>query len=96
VAQGVALSSGRVCKRFWLHDRKDKRKYFFVLLDKIRGQTRFKENTATIPRQRHQKCLFVFLNAYRKNPQAHIITVATFHPKVFRVSYFPQGMEVFF
>jgi hypothetical protein len=32
--------------------------------------------------------LFVFLNAYRNNPQAHGITVVAFHLKVFKVSYF--------
>jgi hypothetical protein len=32
--------------------------------------------------------LLVFLNVYRSNPQVHGITVVTFHPKVFRVSYF--------
>jgi hypothetical protein len=35
-----------------------------------------------------------FLNVCRNNPQAHGITIVAFHPKVFRVSYFPQGMEV--
>jgi hypothetical protein len=44
---------------------------------------------ATVPRQRHQKCLFVFLNAYRNNPQAHGSTVVALHPEVFGVSYFP-------
>jgi hypothetical protein len=34
--------------------------------------------------------LLVFLNAYRKNPQAHEITIVTFHPEVFRVSYFHE------
>ena len=33
--------------------------------------------------------LLVFLNTYRNNLQAHGITVVAFHPKVFRVSYFP-------
>ena len=41
-----------------------------------------------VPQQRRQKCLLVFLNAYRNNPQAHGITVVVFHLKVFRVSYF--------
>jgi transcription initiation factor IIF auxiliary subunit len=45
---------------------------------------------ATIPRQQRQKCLLVFLNAYRNNPQVHEITVVAFHPEVFRVSYFHQ------
>ena len=40
--------------------------------------------------------LLVFLNANRNNPQVHRITVVAFHPKVFRVSYFPQGTEVLF
>ena len=41
-----------------------------------------------VPQQRRQKCLLVFLNAYRNNPQAHGITVVAFHLEVFRVSYF--------
>jgi len=48
---------------------------------------------ATVPRQRREKCLLVFLNANRNDPQAHGITVVAFHPEVFRVSYFPQGTE---
>jgi hypothetical protein len=39
--------------------------------------------------------VLVFLNANRKNPQAHRITIVAFHPKVFRVSYVPQGTDVF-
>ena len=34
--------------------------------------------------------LLVFLNVYRKDPQAY-----DFHPEVIRVLYFPQGTEVF-
>ena len=49
---------------------------------------------ATVLRQRHQKCLLVFLNANRNNLQAHGITIVAFHPKVFRVSYFPQRTVV--
>jgi hypothetical protein len=37
--------------------------------------------------------VLVFLNAYRNNLQAHEITVVAFNPKVFRVSYFSQGIE---
>ena len=44
--------------------------------------------TTIVPRQWRQKCLLVFLNAYRNNPQAHGITIVAFHLKVFRVSYF--------
>ena len=44
---------------------------------------------ATVARQRHQKFLLVFLNAYRNNPQAHKITAVAFNLEVFRVSYFP-------
>jgi len=40
--------------------------------------------------------LLVFLNAKRKNPQAHGITVVAFHPEVFRVLYFPHGTGVLF
>ena len=39
--------------------------------------------------------MLVFPNAYRNNPQAHGITVVALHLEVFRVSYFPQGTEVF-
>ena len=46
--------------------------------------------TTTVPRQQRQKCLLVFLNAYRNNPQAHGITIVAFHLKVFRVSYFHE------
>jgi hypothetical protein len=42
------------------------------------------------------ECLLVFLNSNRNGPQAHGITIVTFHPEVFRVSYFPQGTEVNF
>ena len=38
--------------------------------------------------------LLVFLNANRNNPQAHGSTIVSLHPEVFRVSYFPQGMEI--
>jgi hypothetical protein len=40
--------------------------------------------------------VLVFLNVNRNNPQAHGITVVALHLEVFRVSYFPQGMEVLF
>ena len=40
--------------------------------------------------------MLVFLNANRNNPQAHGITIVALYLKVFRVSYFPQGTEVFF
>ena len=46
--------------------------------------------TTTVLWQRRQKCLLVFLNAYRNNPQAHRITVVAFHLEVFRVSYFHE------
>jgi hypothetical protein len=39
--------------------------------------------------------MLVFLNA-NSNPQVHGSTVVALHPKVFMVSYFPWGMEVFF
>jgi hypothetical protein len=48
------------------------------------------------PLQSAGRALLVFINANRKNPQAHEITVATLHPKVFKVSYFPKGTEVLF
>ena len=38
--------------------------------------------------------LLVFLNANRNDLQAYRITVVAFHPKVFRVSYFPQRTDV--
>ena len=38
--------------------------------------------------------MLIFLNAYRNNPQAHGIIIVALHLEVFRVSYFPQGMEV--
>jgi hypothetical protein len=42
-------------------------------------------------------CLvLVFLNANKNNLQAHKIIVVALHPEVFRVSYFPQGMEILF
>ena len=34
--------------------------------------------------------VWVFLNAYRNNPQAHGITVIAFHLELFRVSYFHE------
>jgi hypothetical protein len=33
-----------------------------------------------------KKCMLVYLNVYRINPQAHGYTVVAFHPKVFKVS----------
>jgi hypothetical protein len=38
--------------------------------------------------------MLVLLNANRNNPQAHKSTIVALHLKVFRVSYFPQGMEI--
>jgi hypothetical protein len=38
----------------------------------------------------------VFLNTYKNNSQAHEITIVAFNLEVFRISYFPQGMKVFF
>jgi hypothetical protein len=40
--------------------------------------------------------VLVFLNTNRNNPQEHESTVVALHPEVFRVSYFPQGIEVLF
>ena len=47
-----------------------------------------------VTRQWRQKCLLVFLNASRNNLQAHESTVVALHSEVFKVSYFPQKMEV--
>jgi len=44
---------------------KEKENRFFFVFENIRGRTRFEGNTATIPRQRCQKCLLVFLNIHR-------------------------------
>ena len=52
------------------------------------GELGSKIITTTAPRQWHQKCLFIFLNTYKNNSQAHGITIVAFHPEVFRVSYF--------
>ena len=38
--------------------------------------------------------LLVFLNINRNNLQVYGSTIVALHPKVFRVSYFPQGTEV--
>ena len=70
---------------------------FFERKDKTQGFTGELGSeiiTTTVPRQRCQKCLLVFLNAYRNNPQAHRSTVIAFHPEIFRVSYFPKGTVV--
>ena len=45
--------------------RGKKTKEIFFVFKKIRGQTRFKGNTTTVPQQRCQKCLLVFLNVHR-------------------------------
>jgi hypothetical protein len=77
---------------------KDKRRYFCFYKKKgyrYEDELGLKE-IATIPRQWCQKCLLIFLNAYKNNPQAHGITVVAFHPEVFRASYFPQGTDVLF
>ena len=42
-----------------------KNKTYFFCFENIRGRTRFEDNTATVPRQRRQKCLLVFLNVHR-------------------------------
>ena len=42
---------------------KEKENIFFF--ESIRGRTRFEVRTATVPRQRRQKCLLVFLNTHR-------------------------------
>ena len=44
---------------------KEKENRFFLFLLNIRGRTRFEGNTTTVPRQRHQKCLLIFLNVHR-------------------------------
>ena len=69
----------------------EKKKYKKKGKIKTLGLTRFGDRTTTVPRQRRQKCLLVFLNAHRKDPQAHGKTVVALHPEVFRVSYFTQG-----
>ena len=64
---------------------------FFERKDKTQGYTGELGSeiiTTTIPRQWRQKCLLVFLNTYRNNPQAHGITIVAFHLEVFRVLYF--------
>jgi hypothetical protein len=73
--------------------KKNKRNNFFLFVkeDKTQGYTGELGSeiiTTTVPRQRRKKCLLVFLNAYKNNPQTHGITIIAFHPKVFRVSYF--------
>jgi hypothetical protein len=74
--------------------KKNRRNNIFFLFekkDKTQGYTGKLGSeiiTTTGPRQWRQKCLLVFLNAYRNNPQAHEITIVAFHPEVFRVSYF--------
>jgi len=72
--------------------------YFFL---KKRKKKRYKyedklgsKKIAVVPRQWRHKCLLVFLNAYRNNPQAHGIIIVALYPEVFRVSYFPREMEV--
>jgi hypothetical protein len=66
---------------------------FFDKEDKTQGYTSGLGSeiiTTAVPRQWHQKCLLVFLNAYRNNPQVHGITVVAFHPELFKVSYFHE------
>jgi len=44
---------------------KEKENRFFLFFLNIRRRTRFEGNTTTVPRQRRQKCLLVFLNVHR-------------------------------
>ena len=85
---GGSKNSPFEAKWFWIGVGFMMNVFFEKKRYKIQGRNRFEENTETIPRQWHQKCLLVFLNANRNNLQAHEITVVAFHPKVFRVSYF--------
>ena len=50
--------------------------------------------TTTVPRQRCQKCLLVFLSISRRNLEVHGYTVVALHLEVFRVLYFPEGTDV--
>ena len=43
--------------------RRKKKKRFFL---RYKGELGSKTTTATVPRQRRQKCLLVFLNSYRE------------------------------
>ena len=94
---GGSKNSSLRAKRFLvegLHDLKSKRNIFFFFLNgKTQGYTGelgSEITTTTIPRQRRQKCLLVFFNAYKNNPQAQEITVVAFYPGVFRVPYFHE------
>ena len=44
---------------------KEKENRFFLFFLNIRRRTRFEGNTTTVPRQRRQKCLLVFINIHR-------------------------------
>ena len=57
--------------------------------------TRFDSKPTTVPRQRRQKCLLVFLSDAANYPQAHGSTVVALHPVVFRVSRFHRERRCF-
>ena len=79
-AEGYGVEVGFMVKIYFLFFYKKKR---YKYEDELGSK-----KIATDPRQLCQKCLLVFLNAYRNNPQAHGIIVLAFHPEVFGVSYF--------
>ena len=56
--------------------------------EKTHEQLGSKTTTTTVPRQRRQKCLLVFLNVHRIIRKRTEDTVVALHPEVFRVSYF--------
>jgi hypothetical protein len=73
---------------------KDKKKTMFVFKGYRYEDELGSKKIATVPWQRHQKACWYFLTNAEESTSVRNYR-CSLHPKVFRVSYFPQGMEVF-
>ena len=58
------------------------------------GKLGSKITTATVPRQRHQKCLLVFLNDHRVIRKRTEDTVVALHPESIQGIEISQGTDV--
>ena len=58
------------------------------------GKLGLKITTATVPRQRRQKCSLVFLNIHKIIRKRTDDTVVALHPESIQGIVFPQGTDV--
>ena len=80
----LALGSRELVDRKGIHGKgiKEDKRY----TKRYTGKLGSKITAATVPRQRRQKCLLVFLNVHRIIRKRTEYTVVALHPEVFRVS----------